>query len=266
MRADYHMHSHISADCDTPMVEQLKAAAAAGLQEICFTDHFEYNYPKQYGFTFEVDIDEYRNTVKNLPDLGVKVKFGAEAGLCCAEKDNKKLAEIIRSGNFDFVIASGHLIENVDPYFPGYYETRTVEYANREYVECLYKYLNWYPDDCYCAIGHVDFGAKFNPDKTAQLHYKHCPDQLDALFKYAIERGKCIEINTSTYRRFEKDYPGDWLKRYREMGGDFVTFGGDAHYTHHVGYKFDVAVDMAKAAGIRYYATFDGMKPTMHRL
>ena len=266
MRADYHVHSHISADCNTPMAEQVKAAAAAGLEEICFTDHLEYNYPEQYGIDFTVDLGEYRAAIEALPDLGVRVKRGAEAGLTCAKEDAPHMAEMVRSGGFDFVIASAHLVENIDPYFPGFYETRTVAQANKEYVACLYKYLTYFPDDCYCAVGHVDFGAKFNPDKTAKLHYAHCPDELDALFRHAIERGKCIEINTSTYRRFERDYPGDWLKRYRELGGEFVTFGGDAHYTQHVGYKFDIAREMAKAAGIRYFASSDSMLPTFLKI
>ena len=39
--ADYHTHSRISPDAGTSMTDMARAAAAAGLDEICFTDHVE---------------------------------------------------------------------------------------------------------------------------------------------------------------------------------------------------------------------------------
>ena len=39
--ADYHTHSRISPDARHPMTEMARAAAEAGLDEICFTDHVE---------------------------------------------------------------------------------------------------------------------------------------------------------------------------------------------------------------------------------
>ena len=37
--ADYHTHSRMSPDADAPMAELAEAAIAAGLDELCFTDH-----------------------------------------------------------------------------------------------------------------------------------------------------------------------------------------------------------------------------------
>ena len=39
--ADYHTHSRISPDARTPMADMAGAAIAAGLDELCFTDHVE---------------------------------------------------------------------------------------------------------------------------------------------------------------------------------------------------------------------------------
>ena len=39
--ADYHTHSRISPDARHSMTEMAAAAAEAGLDEICFTDHVE---------------------------------------------------------------------------------------------------------------------------------------------------------------------------------------------------------------------------------
>lgn len=40
---DYHMHCQYSADSPASLRTQLEAAQAAGLQEICFTDHVDFD-------------------------------------------------------------------------------------------------------------------------------------------------------------------------------------------------------------------------------
>ena len=46
--ADYHTHSRISPDAGKSMAEMAEAAIAAGLDELCFTDHME---PVEWGVT-----------------------------------------------------------------------------------------------------------------------------------------------------------------------------------------------------------------------
>ena len=40
---DYHMHCQYSADSPASLRTQLEAAQAAGLKEICFTDHVDFD-------------------------------------------------------------------------------------------------------------------------------------------------------------------------------------------------------------------------------
>ena len=266
MRCDYHVHTDYSLDCQTPMLNQLKKAAELGLEEICLTDHSEHNY-KDEPALFTLDIPAYKKGFSELPDLGVRVRWGCELCIVSDEAEAKQHADIIHGGGFDFVIASVHMVDFVDPYYPYFYANRTVSQANAVYIEALARYLKRIPPEYFSAGGHVDYGAKFNPDKSAIMRYSDCPDTLDELFKYVIENGKCIEVNTSTYRRLGRDIPGlDWLTRYRELGGEYITFGGDAHITEHIAYRFDEAAELAKAAGIKYYATYKGMTPIMHRI
>ena len=46
--ADYHTHSRISPDARHPMTEMARAAAEAGLDEICFTDESHWNGLLEY--------------------------------------------------------------------------------------------------------------------------------------------------------------------------------------------------------------------------
>ncbi|MGI6151744.1 MAG: histidinol-phosphatase HisJ family protein [Christensenellales bacterium] len=266
MRCDYHLHTNFSLDSETPILDQLKRAAELGLEEICFTDHSDHVLPNRTMY-FSLDIPAYKKAVAELPDLGVRVRWGVEFGIPCEEDSTEEYMAPIRGAGFDFVIASAHLVEGLDPYYPDYYVGKTISQANAFYVETLVKYVRRLPADFFSAVGHVDYGSKFNPDKTAIMRYSDCPDALDTLFTHVIENGKCIEINTSLYRKLGKEIPGlDWLSRYRELGGEYVTFGSDAHIPEHVGYRLDDAVELAKAAGIKYYATYQNMQPTMHRL
>lgn len=42
---DCHMHSSFSSDSDTPMEEMIQTAVEQGLKGICFTEHFDPDYP-----------------------------------------------------------------------------------------------------------------------------------------------------------------------------------------------------------------------------
>ena len=41
---DYHLHSSISEDSDTPMEQQIEAGIAAGLKYMCFTEHMDRDF------------------------------------------------------------------------------------------------------------------------------------------------------------------------------------------------------------------------------
>ena len=43
MRADYHIHSNFSVDSKLEMEEIIQQAINLGLDEICFTDHVDYD-------------------------------------------------------------------------------------------------------------------------------------------------------------------------------------------------------------------------------
>ena len=270
MLCDYHMHCHWSADATTPLRDQLHRAEQLGLEEVCMTDHTEVNFYRQAD-EYDMNLQAYHDAYLSIPQNGrLKVKFGLEAGMPCRGEDMKILADRVRSQPFDFVIASCHVVDNdEDPFEPEYYQVpgRDLTWCHKHYISHVHKMLTYLPDDCFDAVGHIDYAAKFCPWPGATLRYEHAPDEIDALYRYIIPRGKCIEINTSTYRKLGKELPGrDWLRRYVELGGEYVTFGGDAHVPQHIAYRFDEAVEIARDAGIRYYATFDGRKPTFHKL
>ena len=47
------------------------------------------------------------------------------------------------------------------------------------------------------------------------------------------------------------------LKRYRELGGEIITIGSDAHNPDSMAIYFDRAAEVLKSCGFRYYCVFE---------
>lgn len=257
---DYHIHSEFSGDCSTPLRAQLTAARAAGLSEVCFTDHVDFDgvgLPPADLMARDAAIEAVRS---EFPEI--TIRRGAEVGL----KDEAAAAQAqayCRARDLDFIIASVHMVDGVDTYYPEYFAGRSQAENYARYLECAARVL---PTVSYFSVlGHYDFCAKYAPYANRELAYGHAPEALDSLFRQLAQSGKGMEINTSAW----KDAPAwglDVLCRYRELGGEFVTVGSDAHQPGRVGRRIREALDLARTAGIPYAATFVAMNPIFHRL
>ena len=64
---DTHMHTHHSGDSDALMPDMIQAAVRQNLDGICFTDHFDYDYPDDPNL-FLLDFDSYIKEVRSFQD------------------------------------------------------------------------------------------------------------------------------------------------------------------------------------------------------
>ena len=77
-------------------------------------------------------------------------------------------------------------------------------------------------------------------------------DYIDAILKNLIETGKGIEINTAGIRYGTKTNPEPAiLKRYRQLGGELITIGSDAHKLSDIGSHMNIAKDLLNNYGFR---------------
>ena len=80
-KIDYHMHTHFSGDSEASPREYIEQAIRVGLDEICFTDHRDFDYPID---TFDLDTDAYfmeLSALKNEYVDRITIKIGVEVGL-----------------------------------------------------------------------------------------------------------------------------------------------------------------------------------------
>lgn len=260
MRVDYHVHSDHSFDCSVSAADMCRQAARLGVDELCFTNHVDFDWCNPASCDVAAQTRAVASLNGRFAPRDLTVLNGAEVGL--AGEEAAAAARAYLAGRpLDFVIGSLHMVDGLDAYYPEYFEGHTQEENYARYIRRIEPALRAFPE--FSAVGHFDFVAKHAPYDDRRMTYDAAPEAFDSLFRFVAERGKCIEINTSAWL----DDPAwglDILTRYRELGGEYVTVGSDAHMADRVSRRFDEAVALAKAAGIRYIATFRAMEPALH--
>ncbi len=255
---DYHIHTAFSFDADTPPAGMLDAAERAGLREICFTDHVDMDGS---GFP-PADLAALSRAVCALQGGAVRVRFGAEVSLAdeaCAQRSLARLSGL----EPDFIIGSVHLLEGRDPYEDKSLFDAPKGEIYRRYLENIDRAIRTgFP---FSVLGHFDYIAKCAVYSDRSFALSDAPELFDRIFDFLVEQGKGIEINTASWRE-DAAWGLDILRRYRERGGQFVTVGSDAHAPERVGRRIEEAIALARAAGIPYLATFERMRPILHRL
>ena len=89
---------------------------------------------------------------------------------------------------------------------------------------------------------------------------------IDEILKVVAQKGKGLEMNTSGVDRCGGFLPtADYFRRFKELGGEIITVGSDAHTANRVGqYTFDACEILKEIFG--YVCTFEGRKPVFHKL
>ena len=260
---DCHMHSSFSADSDTPMEVMIHRAVETGLQGITFTEHLDPDYPvTPDNLDFSLDIPAYKEKLAELSDMykdKIQVRFGIELGL--QMHLGEYFDSLLSQTSFDFVIGSSHLVHGYDPYYPEFFEGRKEFLCYMEYFESILENISAY--DGFDVYGHIDYVVRYGPNKNREYSYGRYKDILDEILKKLISMGKGIELNTGGYH-YGLGEPNPCtavIRRYRELGGEIITIGADAHTPDKIACAFDKAASVLEACGFRYYTIFKDRKP-----
>lgn len=270
--ADYHVHSDFSSDSQAPMEQMIEKAISLGLKRICFTDHMDYDYPPVGKYSFIFDPDAYVRKIEELKSRyakDIEILTGIELGL--QPHLAERMTVLLASYPFDFVIGSSHVVDGIDPYYPEYWENRSI-------YDGIYRYYESIIENCkvfngFNVYGHIDYIIRYLPGQLkspVKMDYSYADyaDILDEALKTIICLGKGIEVNSSALK-YGHSYPHpkpELLKRYKELGGELITIGSDAHKPEHLCYDFSILPDLLKDIGFKYYAVFIQGKPVYEKL
>lgn len=263
---DYHLHSEFSSDCNTSIQHIITSAKEKGITSICITDHYDMDFPvlpEAPDMRFDLDDKTYYDTLSKLRDTllpNFDLRIGIELGVT-KENIQKLISYTAERPEYDFFIASSHLVDNMDPYYPTYFEGQTEKQAYMRYFETILYNVTHFKG--YNVYGHLDYILRYGPTKACNFKITDYYDIFKEIFKIIVYDGKGIEINTgSLYKDMTFPHPHkDILKMYKDAGGEIITVGSDAHYPQHIGYGFDIANKLLKEVGFNYYCTFSKQKP-----
>ena len=263
---DMHIHSDNSSDAEHSVTLICEKAIAKNLRAIAITDHFE-----------ALDCDMHNNVItcrqsvfetlkaRAVFDGQLVISTGVELG-CPAR--NIELTEQILKNNHDFVLASVHRIRGKKKYMSDLDYSRegnTPALLMQRYYDDVIEMVEWNGFD---ALAHITYPLRyFPPEQLAQYDIMQDKDRLEHILKTLIKNGKALEINTAGSEYVTKGITANMhpclevLKMFKDLGGEFVTVGSDAHSAYDVGNKIADAYDMMKEAGFKYVSFYQKHQP-----
>lgn len=276
IQADMHMHTWFSTDSEACPRDMADEAVRKGLKTICFTDHFDKD-DLEWGEEGIFDVDAYFVEMQKLQEKyagKLNIRIGIELGLRTYLKDYYE--ELTKKYPFDFVIGSVHNVPykkdaegNIlytDPAAEKLFTDRTDKEAYRLMMETTLE--NVRTSDCFQTLGHLDYVVRYGKSREKEYSYTDYADIIDEILKLLIEKEKGLEVNSAGLKYglpFAHPHP-DVLKRYRELGGEIITIGADAHKPEHIAYDFAKAEEILKSCGFKYYTEFFEQKPVFKQL
>lgn len=266
--ADYHTHSLVSPDAHDTMLDMAAAAAAAGLDEICFTDHFEPTGWRSVllaeSFDWEAAPAEYAKTLARW-DGPVKIRLGLELG--DAPVDIAHTERLLEGApEFDFIIGSVHMLSpkfgNQDLAWITEPDEKTCYAEIEDDLEMTLQMAKWGKFD---VLGHMTLPLRYMNEKRGfRVSVDSYGAEIEAVLRALIESGCGIEVNTN---RGNAPLPGArWLKLYRALGGEIVTLGSDAHRPADVGKGIREGQALLRECGFTRFCTFEKRTPIWHAL
>lgn len=268
---DYHMHSSCSFDAKYTMAEMVKAAIELGADEICFTDHVEpLEESKLRDITPEHDwakhVAQYEEAKAVARDR-IKLRLGAELGEVTLV-DTALTDHLVETAPpLDFAIGSVHAIklhgEVTDLMWIESREEAVWDEAIRLYLKEVRRLIDW--GKCN-VLGHLTLPLRYARGDCGLKNVSFEPyrDEVADVLKRLIDKGLGIEINTNRGSEPLPDEP--WLRLYRDLGGEIITMGSDAHTPNFIGCAMEARQELLKDCGFRYFATFAEQKPIFHKL
>ena len=259
---DFHMHSWISFDSEGDPGQMVLAAERAGLKEICFTDHLDYD-PKGIRKDLAFTDENHAKAYNGLHSDKVKIRYGFEFGML--EDNAHVLQQDLQRRDFDFVIGSLHFCHGEDVYYQSFWDKHTVPQAELAYLEETLACVRAH--DGFDVLGHLTYLSKAGAHPARRpISLAMYREVVDEILKVLVAKGKGMELNTSGKGTCGVFLPEmEYFRRFKELGGEIVTVGSDAHAPNRVGEHTHEAVQLLGDL-FGYVCTFEGRKPIFHKI
>ncbi len=259
--SDCHTHSNHSRDGVDPLMMMCERAASLGLYTLAITDHCECDTYYQDGYDQSIR-QSFQETHKAKAVFRGRLKIlaGVELGQPLHQLE---AAEDALSGcEFDFILASAHILPGKEDFYYMDYSCTDIDSLLKEYFDHVYEMVEWGKFD---SLAHLTYPLRYMTARGIQVDLNRFRDQIDGILNRLIADHKALEINTSGLRQeigcTMPDYP--IVRRFKELGGKYVTIGSDSHRWADVGAGIEEGMDLARKAGFTHFTIFENRCPRL---
>lgn len=273
---DCHTHTQFSVDSEADLGMCAERADRLGLAAYAATDHCECNswYPAEHYSDGDDMHDSYCYKDCFLDSVAavtaLKEKYNGKLNLICGVEMGQPQAApeaaafINADERVDFIIGSLHQIRGEkDFYYIDY-----IDLGTDKIYDLLERYFMELNEMCrtnsFDVLGHLTYCLRYMKQRHGiEPDISRFDDIIADSFRTLAQNGKGIEINTSGLRQgFGETFPNlRYTKLFREMGGEIISVGSDAHTAEDIGKNVRDGIEIAKAAGFTRIAYFKKRQP-----
>lgn len=246
---DMHVHSDNSPDGIHSPMFICEQAVDKGLRSVAFTDHCEidaffknkYNHMIFHSF-FECSKARIAFEGQLLVLIGLEI---------AQPLSDKELTEkIIKSHPYDVILGSIHTPKGFDC------DIKEIPYNEIDVYDFMKNYFAELTEMAVSAdvdvLAHITCPMRrIQGTYGIDFDYSKIHNATDELLDAIIKNNKALEINTSGLRQpIGRTMPDEnIIKRYKELGGKYITLGSDSHSAYDVGAGIHEGMVLAKKCG-----------------
>lgn len=261
---DYHTHSKLSPDSTAPLEEMAAAAVKAGLSELCVTDHYDTlgsDGREAPPYDWAPSAAQYLRVKTQFNDR-LTLRLGMEFG--SGYRDGSVL--LAAPPELDFVIGSLHNRSTKnggeDFYYGDYKNPSDCYAALDDYMEQMELLA---PTPTYDVLGHIIYPLRYmQPVCRQQVGMDRYLDRIRQVLRVAVQAGRGMELNTYRGGTIEAWRPV--LAHFKDVGGELLTVGSDAHDPNAMAKGVREAYALIQSMGFRYVAAFERRQPIFIKL
>lgn len=265
---DLHIHSNNSFDAKNSVDEICQAAIAKNLYAVAITDHCEtpdikLKEKSKFGYFDKLIPQSVKDVeiAKERYSQNLKVLCGIELGEPMHDPNCTEIA--LNYGKFDFILASVHSLRNMEDMYYIDFTAVNIDEILRKYFDELLETAHFEHFD---SLAHLIYPLRYIKEKTGEtVDLAPYQNTIDDIYKVLIKNKKALEINVSgLYKDLGTTLPDEaQIKRFRELGGEYVTIGTDSHCSEDVGKGIEQGIALAKKCGFKQYTIFENHKPIL---
>jgi histidinol-phosphatase (PHP family) len=259
---DLHVHSTCSGDGLSTIASYARQARSAGLEIVGFCEHADFD-PRDRDYHY-LNLARYDEEIAQARGVFPEILFLKGVELTYQAGLDDPIGDWLAGHPWDYVLASVHLVDYDDDWAiisepdtsKAYFTSHTCREAYVPYFEELLRAARSGLAD---VLGHLDLVKRHGTAHYGPFEPGAFADEIRTVLRTVVEAGMGLEINTSGLRQSPREaYPSlEVLRWYRELGGEIVTLGSDAHHVQELGASILDASELARAAGFRAAAYYE---------